>query len=54
MPAVPQVTDDRLTGYATENVVPITALDRETIDALWAELRKSLHPEDDERTEDCE
>ena len=40
------MTDDRLTGYATENVVPITALDQQTIDALWDELTASLHGHD--------
>lgn len=34
---------DRVTGYATENVTPITALEQGTIDALWDELTASLH-----------
>jgi hypothetical protein len=35
--------DDRLTGYATENVEPITALDREAIEAMWAATMPGLH-----------
>lgn len=35
--------DDRYTGYATENVTPITALDKVSIDELWDELTARLH-----------
>jgi hypothetical protein len=35
--------DDRLTGYATGNVTPITSMDQVTIDELWDELTARLH-----------
>lgn len=40
------MTDDRRTGYATENVTPITALEQSTIEALWGEVTASLHSHD--------
>lgn len=37
------MTDDIRTGYATENVIRITAFDQATIFALWGELTATLH-----------
>lgn len=37
------MTDDARTGYATENVINITALDKANLDALLAELPRTQH-----------